>query len=310
MAEEWERFETQPVLELTTVRHVTHVPLARRIIEDGKIKAGLVYDKSRLNTSRLSVTWVSANAWGLGSIYGTVEFQFDWKMLVAGQKIYWVEVMDEYKPPAYRFLLSKRPIESSLLKTYDPASARGPLKFVENEWYWNGSNTSEFMVADDLPLDNVSGLDFVKHHGKFCQPRAHDCDDMRSQPSLAQIGGKVLAYILGHDLHVLDKHLKPAESANENEQNFLFEQAFKGLSEALSNSKFGGALDLNSSCDRVTRGALALYGMDQIERAKELLSVIMKRGYFESALRRVVRTHFNVPTWPPKFREQVGQHDF
>lgn len=62
--------------ELTTVRHVVHVPFARRIVEDGRIKAGLVYDESRLNKSRISVAWVSANTWGPGSIYGTVEFQF------------------------------------------------------------------------------------------------------------------------------------------------------------------------------------------------------------------------------------------
>jgi hypothetical protein len=102
-------------------------------------------------------------------------------------------------------------------------------------------------------------------------------------------------------LHILDKHLKPSESAKEDEQNFLFEEAYRGLSQALSPSIFGGALQLDGSCDKIARGALALYGMDQIERAKELLSVIMKRGYFESALRRVVRAHFNTPTWTPKF---------
>jgi hypothetical protein len=179
--------------------------------------------------------------------------------------------------------------------------AKGPLKFIDNKWYWNGDNTSEFMIADDLLLDNASGLDFVKHHEKFCQPRVHNCEDMRKQPSTAETGSKILAYILGHDLHILDKHLKPSESINENEHNFLFEGAYRGLRQALSSSKFGGALELNESCDKVARGALALYGMDQIERAKALLSVIMKVGYFESALRRVVRAHFRTPTWTPKF---------
>src|SRR5690242_19989369 len=108
MPEEWEKFKFQVgqghSRELTTVRHVVHVQFARRIIEDGKIKAGLIYDESRLNKSRISVTWVSANTWGLGSIYGTVEFQFNWSTLIASQKIYWVESMD-YNPKAYRLLL-------------------------------------------------------------------------------------------------------------------------------------------------------------------------------------------------------------
>src|SRR5689334_424834 len=112
--EEWERFRFNLDLErheLSTVRHIAHVPAARRIIEDGRIRAGLVYDESRLNKSRISVAWVSANSWALGSIYGTVEFQFSWADIVAGQNIYWVEAM-AYRPPAFRLLLSKRTISS------------------------------------------------------------------------------------------------------------------------------------------------------------------------------------------------------
>jgi hypothetical protein len=120
---------------------------------------------------------------------------------------------------------------------------------MENKWYWNGWNlTSEFMIADDLPLDQVSGLDFVKHHDKLCPPREHNCDEMRSQPSIAQTGGKVLSYILGHGLHVLDKHLKPSEPSAQ--ENPFFEQAYGGLRQALSSSTYGGALNLNESCDR------------------------------------------------------------
>jgi hypothetical protein len=298
VAEEWERYGN-PTWELTTVRHITHVPAARRVIEDGKIKAGLVYDKSKLKTSRLSVSWVSANTWTSGSIYGTVEFRFDWKTLIEGQSIYWVEVIDDYNPPAYRLLLSKQPITSPLVKSYDPATAKGPLKLADDKWYWNGWNlTSEFMIADDLPLDKVSGLDFVKHHEKICPPREHNCDEMKNQPSTGQTGGKVLSYILGHGLHVLDKHLKPSEPPAQ--ENSLFEQAYVGLRHALSSSTYGGALNLNESCDRATRGALALYGMDQVETARDLLSLIMEKKYFESALRRVVRAHFNTPAWTPK----------
>ena len=40
VAEEWERYGN-PEWELTTVRHITHVPAARRVIEDGKIESWL-----------------------------------------------------------------------------------------------------------------------------------------------------------------------------------------------------------------------------------------------------------------------------
>ena len=268
MAEEWERFDAKPEWELDTVRHITHVPVARRIIEDGKIKAGLIYDKSRLNTSRLSVTWVSANTWAWGSIYGVVEFKFDWAKLIEGQYVYWVEAMDDYHPPAYRLLLSKQPISSPLVKLYDAATATGPLKFLNGKWYWNVNNTSEFMIADDLPLDSASGFDFVQHNEKYCQPFANNCDDMRTKPTAAHTGGKILAYLLGHDLHPLDKHLKPSESSKPEEENLVFEQAFTGLHRVLSASTFGGPLNFDASCDRATRGALALYGMDQFQPAK------------------------------------------
>ena len=72
MPEEWERFRIRRgdrnAVELGTVRHIAHVPHARRIVEDERIKAGLVYDESRLNTSRISVAWASTNSWAWGSI--------------------------------------------------------------------------------------------------------------------------------------------------------------------------------------------------------------------------------------------------
>jgi hypothetical protein len=125
---EWEEFgiKGDPATQgapLTIVRHIAHVPTAQRLIEDGEIKAGLVYDESRLNKSRISVTWLSANWWNQGSIYGTVEFQFDWKGLVAGQRIYWVEVIKKYNPPAYRFLLTPGEIKCS-----DPCRPHRPAR--------------------------------------------------------------------------------------------------------------------------------------------------------------------------------------
>jgi hypothetical protein len=142
MPEEWARFKfeigQENSADLTTVRHIAHVQDARRIIEDGRLKAGLVYDESRLNRSRISVAWVSANTWALGSIYGTVEFQFAWADLVAGRNVYWVEAMN-YRPPAYRLLLSKRDISAGLIKPYNPAKDEGPLRLSNGKYYWNGA---------------------------------------------------------------------------------------------------------------------------------------------------------------------------
>src|SRR6266436_2563267 len=185
MPAEWDRFKFEIgqgySKELKTVRHVVHVPSARRIVEDWQIRAGLVHDESRLNKSRISVAWVSANTWGLGSIYGTVEFQFAWADLVDGQKIYWVEAMN-YNPNAYRLLLSKRDILAGLVKPYDPAKDEGPLRLKDGQYYWNGEYTSEFMIEDDLSLDRCTGLDFVLHNQQYCRPFGNGCEDRKKQP--------------------------------------------------------------------------------------------------------------------------------
>ena len=56
---EWETYKiSDKYAELAMVKHIVHLPVARRIIEDGKIKSGLVFDKSRLKKSRISVTWL------------------------------------------------------------------------------------------------------------------------------------------------------------------------------------------------------------------------------------------------------------
>ena len=67
---------------LDKVYHVVHVPTVRRILEDRRLKAGLIYDESKLRKSRIAVNWFSANTWGRGSIYGNVQFAFPWTGLM------------------------------------------------------------------------------------------------------------------------------------------------------------------------------------------------------------------------------------
>jgi hypothetical protein len=47
---------------------------------------------------------------------------------------------------------------------------------------------------------------------------------MRAQPSLQRTGGRLLSFILGSDLHVLDKHLTGSE----------LDTAFEGLEHDLA----------------------------------------------------------------------------
>lgn len=56
MAENWDRFKFEigqaNSVELTTVGHVVHVPSVRRIVEGGRIKAGLIYDENHFRVGR------------------------------------------------------------------------------------------------------------------------------------------------------------------------------------------------------------------------------------------------------------------
>lgn len=270
--------------KLDTVRHVAHQPAARRILEDKKIKAGLVYDESRLNTSRINVTWVSANTWGPGSIYGTVEFQFDWKALVNGKKVYWVEVIGKYSPPAYRFLISSRENLQWYrhVHHYDPVKDDGPLRKSGDQWYWNGKFTSEFMFDEDLYLWECTGLDFVRHHGEKCSLFGRDCSERKANPSPTKTGGLILSHILACELRTIDTHLRPTIEKSRNE---VLDTAYTGLhNDLIMEAKFGGALKEASSCQKALTGALALYGMDRLDSA---LNSAHPAGIFRPGQRRV-----------------------
>src|SRR5262249_11522 len=115
--QEWEKYKvgkpsTKPnwinpdCQSLEHIFHVAHIPVALDIVRTGYLMPRLVYDKSKLNRRRITVTWLSPNFWNAGSRYGNVQFVFDWKTLVGGEGkfFYWVEAVD-YNPHACRILV-------------------------------------------------------------------------------------------------------------------------------------------------------------------------------------------------------------
>jgi hypothetical protein len=170
-------FDRRVCSTLTEVQHVAHVADACRIIEDGRIKAGLIGDDSRLRRSRTSVCWLSANYWSPGSIYGTVEFTFCWEDIIRDRHVYWVEVMD-YPNPAYRFLITDRDLsDSGLVQPYDPQTARGPLRLRDGIWCWNGEYTSEFLLDADLPLRCCIEIETIMHRRGRCRLHPSSCTE-------------------------------------------------------------------------------------------------------------------------------------
>lgn len=161
---------------LTSVAHVAHVPTSIRIAEDRRLRADLVFDKSKLNNERIRVVWLSPNDWGGagGFRYGNVRFHFDWATLIEGKRFYWVESI-AYGIEACRILLTATDY-SGRLDEYDPTAGDGPWwHSPSGEHYWNGEYCLEVMVEDDLDLALTTQVDFVKHHAKRCNIDYRTC---------------------------------------------------------------------------------------------------------------------------------------
>lgn len=284
---------------LETVYHVVHVPTARRILEDGCLRAGLIYDESRLRKFRTCVTWLSANTWTLGSIYGNVQFSFPWDNQIRKRHCYWVEAMPGYNPHAYRILLTDRDLSGSkYVREYDPTSSKGPLRECKGEWFWNNNFTSEFMVESDIDLDECTGFDFVSHHHGICRLNGPSCDDLKT--SARRTGGRMMAFLLGHDLHAVDHILKRRSRYDKARVlSDTVDVGVEGIWQTLGMKKerFGGPVRLESSRKAVLRGALALYGVGKVAAARGLVALLKSTDIFETALAEIVNEHFRTKAW-------------
>lgn len=178
------------------VFHICHVRDAYRIFEDGKVRSSLVWDESRLKNSRTCVSWVSPNTWAPGSIYGNICFDFDWRRLVDQRKLFWVEGIRHYNPPAYRILVTNKGGPLPKLPVYDPTRRTGPIyHYPETDtWYRNGKFTGEFLVDGDLSLEDCSRVSFVDHHGTKCKRKP--CGDLGKAGKVA--GARLLATLMGN----------------------------------------------------------------------------------------------------------------
>jgi len=150
-----------------------------------------------------------------------------------------------------------------------------------------------------LLIKHATGLDFVLHHGEFCRSFGSACADRKQNPTIDETGGRILAYILAHELSILNTHLKPT---TEKPRNHLLDTAFAGLHTALTeDAEFGGSLIRPVSCEKVVTGALALYGMDHLDSALYLLTLLKSADGFDKALVEIVRQHFGVSGWTAPF---------
>lgn len=295
---EWARFNFRiedplpfHIRELNEVYHIVHLRISRRILEDRELRAGLIHDESKLNKTRLCVTWLSANDWSnyKGSIYGTVRFTFDWEKIIENRSLYKVEVM-EYKNAAYRLLVTDRDMsESKRVVPFDPSKEKGPVRYKNGRWYWNGKFTSEFMLESDLSLKQAKSLSFVEHGG--CR-ESRACTEQETPKHTA--AAQTLAFLLGNSIHCVD-HLLLNEKGLNGDADSYINYLWSALGR--KTDRFGGALKKAKSTEDVLLGALALYGSGQHAAAIETVKTINSQDIFTDALTEIIRRHFELPDW-------------
>jgi hypothetical protein len=99
--------------------------------------------------------------------------------------------------------------------------------------------------------------------------------------------------MLAHGVHDLDKHLAPDAGG----RNRILDMASAWLWIVLNNNKYVGPLRGDEECDSIVKGAFALFGVDKIDDGKELLTLIVGSAEAHAALARLVRGHFDAPSW-------------
>ncbi len=278
---------------LDQVFHVAHVADACRIIEDGRIKAGLIGDESRLRRTRTSVCLLSANYWQPGSIYGAIQFTFRWEDIIRDRDVYWVEVMN-YPNPAYRFLITDRDLsDSRFLRSYDPEIANGPLRLRNGRWYWNETYTSEFMVDADLPLRRCIQIKSISHRADRCRLYSPNCAE--ANRSIWENGAQILAYVIARDLTRVRHCFVRRTTSGKREPGEAVRDTIGYLLDDLMPEEPHGPISSRRRSDAVLRGALLLYGSGQLEDAQEVTRTLASREIARAALERHAKRFLQVP---------------
>ena len=250
------------------VYHVTHIDSAASVIEKRGIRAGLVYDESRLNTERTLVTWLSPNQWKDGYRYGNVAFCYDFEREIAkGMNYYWVGVAD-YKPAAARILITDQD-HDSYLSHYDPRKSTGPWRIQEDGSHQRDCRiTLEFMLESSLDVDKAS-IEFVKHHPSFCTNDAPNCPDRGRKPSNA--AAIWLAIIAGRENQLTQwaLQIKDHDKIRANENIF---GAWEIIAAEVQKVVFKGEIAIEQR-PAVARAIFAAYGRQNLDDFASLCSL-------------------------------------
>lgn len=269
---------------LETLYHVAHLETADRIFKDKICRAGLIYDKSILNTDRLLVNWLSPNTWAYGSRYGNIGFEMNFANLVEGKQYYWVESIN-YKPEACRILITEYDYDDDdRLTSYNPKNGDGPW-FLDEEGnhYWNGNYTLEFMFEDDILLSKFSSLQIFSHHDSYCNINPENCDDKSLSTIYAR--ERFIAGIMANDLPV-QKHFFGEKKRGKFVPNRLLIDAIETISRRCVKLKFeeGFVKKDDDLAAVLLQSVLLQIRHGCIDEAKKLIGLFYDSEHYEDTL--------------------------
>ena len=306
---EWRKFRVGKVSEspkwanpecqrLEEIHHVAHIPVAIEILRSGNLNPRLIYDKSKLNRRRITVTWLSPNWWSDGSRYGNVQFSFDWKKLVGGEdkKFYWVEHID-YGVPACRILITKKDYtDDEDLLEYDPTLGDGPWWWdkTTDTHYWNGKYCLEIMAESPLPIAKCTDFNFVKHHPNFCciDPAACSYRGLSSERANALF----LASAISLEINLSQLNLIK-DAKNTLDYSHVLFNGWRSIWSQLKNAHYRG--QITSKTDAaipLARAILGAFARSNTAESECLTALFKSETEFRASLEALFTHVFNFPS--------------
>ena len=282
---------------LTTVSHVAHIDLALRIVADGKIKAGLVFDESKLNKERILVVWLSPNHWVDGFRYGNVRFNYNWSTLISGKKFYWVESM-AYGVAACRILITSNDY-SGRLTQYIPTQHDGPWWFdaSTNTHYWNSNHCLEIMIEDDLDISDCTNTDFVDHHSRFCCNNPKMCKflGLKRPQAAASFVAALMAYQNNADALKLTECTQGATMPSSDlREAWAYIRMY--LSDKIPDSCYTAGMQ-NCNESFVSHAILAAYARTDLNAIIQGASFFNSKQHMLESCSRFTANYFHISDW-------------
>ena len=280
-----------------TVYHVCHLDDAIRIIHDGSIRSSLIWDESRLNNTRTCVSWLSPNDWGNGSIYGNIQFNFNWIDIISNKNFYWVEAMHKYRPPAYRILVTDSDYSSQGLQQYDSTAGDGPIYFDDKQdtWYRNGKYTGEFLIDRDINLDECTSIEFIAHNKTKCKKYSSTCTFLKSYPP--EIGARFISSMLISDIEPARRLLAPIDNKGVVDFSSSTTTAINYLLMKLCSNDETYNDELLSLGDKALAKAIfGAYSIGEYSKANILANILRQSCSVKTALIKILEEYFGEST--------------